>query len=193
VATCTYDDTTHTYFIDGIKVPSVTQVLRAGGVATEQYMDRFAADRGSAVHLACSMHLNGDLDPASLDYRLVPYVSAFKRFVAISKWQPIHTEKIVYSTQYGYAGRIDLYGKLNGHYALIDIKTGSIPAWVGVQLSAYILAGLWCEVIAGQYCKRYSLLLTNKDTFRLVESTGNDLPVFLSALEKTKGMEEWMR
>ena len=88
----TFDDATHAYRLNGIPVPSVTQVLRASGYVsfyqdlTDQIADGTrspadgvlalvsrgrrlaeARDRGQRVHTALHLLLEGDLDDDSID------------------------------------------------------------------------------------------------------------------------------
>jgi hypothetical protein len=58
---------------------------------------------------------------------------------------PIASEKLVYSSDHGYAGTADLVGTLNGQLALLDIKTGrGVYPEYKLQLAAYAVA--WGEM-----------------------------------------------
>ena len=60
-----FDESTHTYTIDGKEVPSVTEVCRFLSYdqkSDKPWLARVAADRGTRVHAAC----------AAIDYGMEP-------------------------------------------------------------------------------------------------------------------------
>jgi hypothetical protein len=184
-----FDAATHTYIRGDKIVLSVTQIMKRGGIVDTTGYTEFSRDRGTAVHKAVNLMALDSLDEASLDDRIKPYLAAFQQFQVVSHFELIASEMIVYSAGYNYAGTLDLYGKINNHPAIIDIKTGSIPSWAGIQLSAYLYAGIECDLVKAN-SKRFALLLTDIGKFKLKEQTGNDFPAFLKALEKAKEIKE---
>lgn len=127
-----FDEEKHEYSVDGVKVPSVSEILLP--LSADRYKDlnqsilSFAAQRGTAVHEACE----------AIDYGLNPqvwfgiegYVKAYMDFIRdySPKWEMI--EKVVgYVRVPGetplYAGTIDRYGKIDGKPCVVDIKTYS--------------------------------------------------------------------
>ena len=184
----TFDAQSHSYRIDDKRIPSVTEVLRLAGLVDTTGYTTQARDRGRAVHTAIDLQTEGTLDTASLDARIAPYLAAHNHFLALSGATIVHHERRVYSPTFGFAGTLDEYVFLNGRPALIDVKTGSIPPWVGAQLAAYLVAGIECRVLSPR-SKRFALELRPDGTFRLVEQTGNDWPVFLAALKTVQEMK----
>ncbi len=128
----TFDAATHSYTIDGRKVPSVTQVLNdliPGFKAGEWYLNR-----GQAVHACAALIAQGvafDHDPA-----IDGQVRAVRRFFAEVKPTVIAVEKQVYSARYQYAGTLDLLIHTDIGGCLIDWKSTLGPS-VGYQLAAY--------------------------------------------------------
>jgi hypothetical protein len=128
----TFDAATHSYYIDGRKVPSVTQVLNdliPGFKAGEWYLNR-----GQAVHACAALIAQGvefEHDPA-----IDGQVLAVRRFFADVKPTVIAVEKQVYSARYQYAGTLDLLAvsKIGG--CIVDWKATLGPS-VGYQLAAY--------------------------------------------------------
>jgi hypothetical protein len=131
----TFDATTHTYRINGVAVPSVTQVLSdliPGWQASEWYLQR-----GTAVHACAAMIARGvafDHDPA-----IDGQVRACKRFFAEVKPIVFEIERQVYCERYGYAGTFDLECSVNNRLCLIDWKA-SFSATLPHQLKAYSIA-----------------------------------------------------
>lgn len=143
----TFDERTHTYRYQGAVVPSVTQVLAP--IVDLSFVDpdvlAAASAFGTAVHKACELDDLEELDEASLDEPLVPYLDAWRAFSRDYNviWSCV--EQWVYHPQLRYAGTLDRYGLVfdkphHGHHvpAIVDIKSGSrlFPA-VGPQLAAY--------------------------------------------------------
>ena len=105
------------------------------------YVVEQAARRGSLVHEYCQM-IDYGVDPNDLEIEpeLVGYVQAWVQFTR--DWQPKWTliEQPVWMDSF--AGTLDRYGTIDGHLALIDIKTTSSASrrqkivWAA-QLAAY--------------------------------------------------------
>lgn len=152
----TFDESTHTYYWNGVKAPGVTTILGAFVLSnvygSEYYIDTFtgnaiarevfdiAGDHGSAVHLAVKYLLTEGLDMESLDPSILAAVNQFQL------WQEEYVEEILvveepmYSLKYGYAGTADiiciLKRKYGGKRAVVDIKTGGHDL-SGPQLASY--------------------------------------------------------
>jgi hypothetical protein len=131
----TFDAATHTYTINGRKVPSVTQVLNdllPGFKAGEWYLNR-----GQAVHACAALIATGqefDHDPA-----IDGQVRALRRFFAEVKPVVLDCESPCWSNRYLYGGTLDLVIELNRKHTILDFKatlTESVP----FQVSAYAIA-----------------------------------------------------
>jgi len=180
----TFDEDTHTYRLDGVPVPSVTQILHRAGLIDDTWFTRYSAERGSRVHLALRY-----LDEDRLrDETVSPYeqgfVDAYKRFLADTDFVPALIEKRVAHEVYRYAGTLDRTGSLGGPFGgamcLIDIKTGHAQPWAALQTAAYAA----CLPKGAKY-RRFALELRGDGTYRLIEHRdwGRDFRVFLAALE----------
>lgn len=182
-----FDAELHRYTLDGRQLPSVTEILRP--VTEHEYrgVDREVMDRaallGTAVHKLIELDIAGTLDEDALDDSLRPYLAQWRQFRAQSGFLPIYSEQRVHSMKYGYAGTLDLAGKLNGMPAVVDAKrTTAVPRSAGPQTAAYRYA--LAEVFDGdwQVADRYALHLT-PERWRLVpQKDPNDLRVFLASL-----------
>jgi len=70
-------------------------------------------------------------------------ISAFLDWVNENDVKFISTEKILYSREHGFVGKMDIEAMVNGLYALVDIKTGNgIYNSVKMQTAAYAKADL---------------------------------------------------
>lgn len=176
----TFDPTTHTYALDGKQLPSVTEVLRSVGIIDTAWCDQWSRDKGSKLHRALELYDADGLDEEMLDPELAPYLVQWKAFLAASRAKITGVEQVIANALHGYAGMLDrrllLYGSQD---AVLDIKTNTAPAWVGLQLAAY-------AACLGPKVRRYSLALT-KTGFKLREHTDRaDWPRFLEALQQHK-------
>lgn len=138
-----FDAATHTYYHDGRRVPGVTEILQPlvdFGGAPQSVIDTAAAF-GTAVHAACELDDLGELDEASLDPSLCPYLEAWRTFCADHDAQWEWIEGRVFHRTLRYAGTLDRYGTVNGVGTVVDIKTtAQLYPSVGPQLAAYATA-----------------------------------------------------
>ena len=140
-----YDGQTHSYYLKGLRIPGVTQVMTGIhdflGVGEE--IMAAAQERGTLVHTATALYDKGvlSLEEMQADAVLEPYVWAWVKFREEAKFVPEAIEVRVYSTRHRYAGTIDRIGKLRGMPVVLDIKTGAaLNPVTALQLAAYQVA-----------------------------------------------------
>lgn len=179
-----FDPEEHRYFLGKNELPGVTRVLKSAGLVDDTWFTEYSRIRGKHIHDAIQLHNERDLDEKTLDPRIRPYLDAYRDFLKESHLRVYLSERQVHSKLYGYAGTFDLYGLMGRRRALIDVKTGAMPRWVGLQLAGYRQAAIECGL---QPVVRYSLQLRPDGEFRLREEKGRlDLAHFLTALAKHK-------
>lgn len=119
------------------KTNKLTQdsAIQIGLEARSQKLDS-ARIRGTQVHQAIqNLHSN---IPYELSKEDAPYYEAYFNFYKDHRIEPILEEYKVTNHQYGYAGRLDFYGKLDGQYVILDFKTSNSIRWTyGLQLAMY--------------------------------------------------------
>lgn len=120
----------HTYHVDGILFPSITQIIPSDFSMVPPAILKRACERGKAVHKACELFNKGTLDYATVTASVEPYLVAWvqyladfdveidKRAVEVPQYHPIAR----------YAGtpdvgdwEFDCY--VRGKLALVEIKT----------------------------------------------------------------------
>ena len=179
----TFNEAGHQYMLDGVELPSVTQVLGPyeSWSSVPAAMLEAARDRGHRVHAACALDLLGTLDDDTVDDEVAPYLAQFRRFLVESRFEAVLSEHRVWSAKLGYAGTLDLYGDLpNAKSALLDIKSGSLPRSVGPQTAAYARA---LNESAGMVTRsRWCLLLTPEKYALKRFDDPRDEKIFLAAL-----------
>lgn len=179
-----FDDATHTYTLDGVKVPGVTSIIEP----IRPDFDRVPPDvlerkrqLGTAVHLACELDDDGELE--ACDAVLLPYLQAWQKFRADTGAQVIANERRMVHLSLRYAGTIDRLAVIDGERWLLDIKTsaGPHPSY-GVQLAGY------AELLAandgpGTVQRRASVHLFNDASYKLAEfKNPNDAAAFRACL-----------
>ena len=176
-----FDAEKHEYFVDGAKVPSVSEILAP--LSAERYaglnpaMLRAAAARGTAVHEACEM-IDYGAEP-EVEPDIVGYVNAYYDFLQTYRpsWEMI--ERIVCGckglrSETGdaiFCGTLDRFGKINGRAAVVDIKTYASLTTdslivASCQTSMY-KAAIW--ETATMTADRYVLHLKKDGNWRLVD------------------------
>jgi len=197
-----FDAASHTYTLGGRKVPGVTTVLKPiseafyGGSMGPAM--RAKAQLGTLVHLAIELDGAGTLDRDSLEGPVLDYFRAWERFRRESEVELVAQELKVASPTYGYAGALDILGRLRsrpGRIALIDAKcVTTVMPTTGPQTAGYEKAAReWHpELIPeGHPVDRYALQLRPDGTYRLVPFTSPaDLRTFLAALSVHNFIQE---
>ena len=161
----TFNEVGHVYSWHGRPVIGVTSVLQAVGLVDTRWFTEEAALRGTYVHEATALFDRNQLNESTLDPALVPYMEAYKKFLADTRFEPVLIEEALYSEVYKFSGTMDRTGNLNNRYILLDIKTGAVPKWITWQTAAY--QHLVSQI--GQVHERYSLQLKEDGTYRLSE------------------------
>lgn len=183
-----FDPTTHCYTYGDRELISVTQVLSEAGFIDRQWYTDAAATRGTAVHAAVQgFHEHGSVPS---DDVCAPFFDAYLKFQAEGCFVVVAAEERVCDLVRGYAGTLDLRGsfpRFGRGVDLIDIKTGSVPSWVGYQTAAY------ARLVSGCPVRRWALNLKATGAYKLEPLTSRtDEQVFLAALTVVKAKRGWL-
>jgi hypothetical protein len=179
-----FEADTHTYYLDEQEIPSVTQVLEPlqelEGIPRQVLEE--ARVFGQHVHQACALMLYKTLDWRTLDLKLVPYVSAAKKFVEENKVTVLRVEHAMCDPALKVAGTLDLLAVLNKVTAIFDWKSTTVMSrTVGLQLAAY--DHLHRRSLGGRPLKRFGVQLRADGDYRLYPyEDSRDLQWFFSAL-----------
>ena len=175
--TLLFDPEKHEYRVNSVLYPSVTEILSEMGFIDGTWFTEDGRLRGKLTHQIIHWHLTGELDEETIDPILRPYFDAWLQFEKDTGFVPETIEKPFANETYRFAGTPDYIGCLNGHNAIVDVKTGIVQPWVSLQLAAY-------EILAKHpSLERFSLQLTKKGKYRLIQYKDiSDRQIFLSAL-----------
>lgn len=143
---CTFDAEKHQYFIDDFGIPNVTGLLEGTGilkfgVGGTELENKQAMNRGRAVHAACEFLDQDDLNWATVQDDIIPYVLAYEKFKKETGFKPLRIEERLFHLSLRYGGTLDREGKwrLGEAHVLLDLKTGVVSPWTALQLAGYDL------------------------------------------------------
>ena len=141
-----FEESTHTYTLDGVVIPSVTEIcapITCGKYPPVGVVQQAAA-RGTRVHELCALY---DMDalPDEIEAELVGYVKAWAAFCRDYKPVWRHIELPLYGEidpGQPFAGTVDRIGDIDGRTRVVDIKTAASldrPAKVALceQITGY--------------------------------------------------------
>lgn len=176
-----YIDEAHLYLLDGVIIPSVTQLLEK--IFPDKYKGvpkgilEKKAIYGSKAHSIIELYEKKEpyvIASISLEIALNEYLRIKKEY----NLEVISQEEIVHYKNY-YAGRYDMVAKVNGELCLVDIKTTAQldKEYLSWQLSLYELA------LGKNFDKLYCLWLPKNQIGKLVEIERKDI----SEIEKMLG------
>lgn len=168
-----YIEDTHTYVVNGVIVPSVTQLLKYK--FKDKYKDipkyilENKAEYGTKVHkLIEIMNRADNFEPIieavkEFDYVVANSLEQYKKMYFANKIEALKQEEIIYNEYL--AGRYDLLANVNSTLSLLDIKTTAKldKEYLSWQLSIYNWLGNL------KVNKLYAIWLPKKDLGRLEE------------------------
>jgi hypothetical protein len=171
-----FDEKTHSYYLDGLKLPSVTSVLRDARLFEYASGNEMYMDRGTNIHMLTELHDTGALDESKVENSILSYLYAWKRFKEDTGIEVLAIEEPVYHPIYLYAGKVDRRVRWNGNEAVIDIKSGLYAPWHALQTAAYAKT-------YGRTMLRFCVYLSDDGSYDLKEHLDpTDWDIFRSAL-----------
>ena len=141
----TFDETNHTYTVNGAAVPSVTEIVAPLGATMDELEGLLelavenAAERGTTMHAYIAHRLqHGEEEDFELPDEYADYVDAVELFLSEHTIEPLLIEQPLGGD--GFAGTPDLVCNFDGVLAILDYKfVSSISkSKVGAQLQGYL-------------------------------------------------------
>lgn len=184
----TFNEARHEYRLDGMVVPSVTQILKPLTDYSRINPDALerARQQGVAIHKTVELDVAAQLDEDALPEWLRPYLSAWRSFGASTEFRAIGAELRIGHPTARYAGTPDLICVAGKEVWLIDVKRSLYAGRaIGLQTAGY--ARLWHAYPANRKINRRFALVLRDATYRLEEfKDPHDDAVFLAALTMHK-------
>jgi len=145
-----YDEITHVYRHNGVKLPSVTTVVMHRNPIPQFLLKKasfqIAMQHGTEVHNATEYLDSIGLVPADImsNYKTDDVIPHAERWL---RWKDKYVDEIlaielgIVSIKYGYCGRVDRVARLRDErIAVIDLKTGAVSTGGRIQVAAYVKA-----------------------------------------------------
>ncbi len=182
-----FNERQHEYRVDGVRVPSVTQIIQEiflinfFGLSPEIIQHK--ANVGRLAHLATELYDQNDLDMETVDTALIPYLNGWVKFRQDTGFEPQEIELIAAHSVYSFAGRIDRVGIIGNDKVLLDIKTGVVKKTDCLQTAGYQILYDEGKKVGDKIKKRMAVYLRGDGTYQVVPHTDKtDANVFLSCL-----------
>ena len=182
-----FDEASHTYTLDGVVIPSVTQIIKPIGADFSMVPPMVLEAKrvlGVAVHAATELDDLGELDDAETDPLVMGYVRAWRRFLAESRFDVSMNEHRLFHASLRFAGTVDRFGTILDAPWLVDIKTAAdpIPSY-GVQLAGYEILLRDFAYLETRPIRRATVHLNADGGYRMREyNNPNDAACFRSLL-----------
>ena len=138
--TLEYIDDTHTYLVDGIIVPSITQLIKMKFKnkydAVPKEVLKKAADKGTAMHLAIELYEKENKESDLVELKNYKFLKKHLKWNVIQSEIPII---LFYNGKPIAAGRLDQVIEMNGKKGINDLKrTASFDKeYVALQTNLY--------------------------------------------------------
>lgn len=134
----TFDPKEHIYRLDGVVLPSVTQILEDVGFINSDFYTEEARVRGQRVHLLCQFFDEGDYSVGEArQFNLDGYVESWRKLKERMAFKILEIEKPGYHPILKYAGTPDRVAILGNRGCVLDFKTGDEEFWHPYQSAAY--------------------------------------------------------
>jgi len=160
--TFTFEPTEHIYTLNDRHLPSVTQIV-ADVYGNDYTADEFHLNKGSMVHRAIELYLQGVLNEKTVDERIRGKIEAGKKAIKELNLKPAVIEKPMYHKILMYAGKPDV---LTADSILVDWKSAHAPIQTPAQGGGYSLLFLQEKFSVKRF---YEIVLKENGDYSLAE------------------------
>lgn len=156
------DRAAHTYTLHGARKVSVTDALARTSIVDTTWYTEASRERGKDAHHATVLYDSGTLDARTITAEIEPFLLAWVDFRKHTGFQPDMDlrETSHYNDEYDFCGSPDAPGILDGSLAIVEIKTGGLPWWAGLQTAGY-------DILLGGGWRRITVHLKANGTFKM--------------------------
>jgi len=120
-----YEAATHTYFLDGQRIPGITEMLKKTGWVDDTHFTQGGRDRGTAVHDYAAQYDLGVLDLATVPRELRAWVLAYIELMERVPHSWDYVEVPFGHPTLSFGGTPDRVGKWLGVRTVAEQKTGA--------------------------------------------------------------------
>jgi hypothetical protein len=163
-------DIDHVYRVDGVVMPSVTEILTDNRMSDLFGIPVAVLERakalGTEVHSVCEDFDNGKLKVETVDPAIVPYFRAYLQFLQDNKCEIKENEMFLYSKIWGYCGQLDRVILIGDKLGIVDLKSTTTMAPAGkIQTALYKKA--YEEMTGNRISFRWCLQLKPDGTYKM--------------------------
>ena len=167
-----FEEKRHLYTINGIKLPSVTEIIDPVSYIVYKGVDEFAklkaGWRGTDVHFAVELY--NDTGVIEIEEKFKGYLDAYLKFREDykDKIKILFSEFKTYHKYLKYGGTLDIGAIYLSNRIIIDIKTTTflVKPLIQMQLPAYKEAvNSWIKEDKDKFNGQYALQLKNDGTY----------------------------
>jgi len=126
-----YDPIEHVYRSKSGRLPGATDVIKTEGLINPDWLTEYARWRGKCVHRGVELLNKNELDWETVDVEIKGYLRSYERFLTVTKFQVVGAEEDCFSQ--AFACLPDIWGVLNGHKTIVELKSGPVPEWAAFQ------------------------------------------------------------
>lgn len=179
----------HEYRYNGVRVPSVTQIISGAGLIDSQWFTEAAAWRGHVAHKCCELDCKGTLNEKTVDPGAAGYLAAWRDCKRNIGFVADQIEVPQYHTVHGYCGTPDRRGRMaGGSRCVLDLKTGALQKWHKMQLAGYTHFNP-----IPQNFRRLAVRLFDDGKYSILEYPAADLPGDWAAFIGSLNLQKWKK
>lgn len=184
----TFNEEKHEYRHEGLRVSSVTQILKGAGLIDFSKVPPAILERackfGTAVHSATELHDKGVLNEVKLDSALRPYLDAKIKFMKDTGAEILLNEEPLYSKKFHFAGTPDRVLLIRDRVTGIDYKSGeTFNQSTEIQLAGYKILYNEGKKVVDKMKDRKAVHLLGDGTYKIVPCEDkSDESVFMACL-----------
>jgi len=182
----TFNEENHEYKLNGLIIPSVTQIISGAGLVNFDYIDeetlREKAELGKKVHTTTELYDKDSLDIKSLHPILRNYLNSWINFKKDYGFLPLEIEETFYHKDYNVIGCVDRIGFIGKDKSIVDLKHGIKLKSHAIQTAGYKLIHNYKKSKGNMAKKRFCVYLTEKGYKVEENKEQTDEAVFLAAL-----------
>lgn len=164
-----FDADRHLYFLGDQVRPSISQMLKAGGLVDgHEFMTEEGKVRGTAVHrLTADYSLGAIEDVVSSTSKYKGYLLAYQAAMSRLQLEVLEVEEPQMHPVYRYGGRSDLVGRLWGLLSVIETKSGGKERWHPIQTALQAMLTAHRYGLKPHQVGRYALYIQETGRYSL--------------------------
>ena len=165
-----FESVTHSYVLDGQRVPSITQMLKQCGLVDDRWWTDASRERGTHVHTLTAMYDLGALtDVPGCTSRYKGWLQAHVLALGILQPELLQVEVPRVHPIYQFGGRPDREIKYQGRVGVLEVKSGAEEPGHAVQTALQCLLVAPIYHLPPQSLVRLCLYLKADGWFRVLE------------------------